>query len=290
MPDKILWYVDIFKSSMVIAYNDASSFSKEINKNNWPQILLDKNVKTGITQPQTEPAGYRALLVFKLLDKLYKNEFDKNEFDKKEYDKNTPDKNMSDKNTPDIKYQGLYNAFMNKFTKDDYRHDVSALVSALEAGFFDYIFIYKSMAVQHRLKYLDLPEKADLSSPEHADFYASEKITLKTLKTDISLTGSPIIYGASIPENASNPDDAARFLAYLIKNKNLLMQRAQLSVNTNRITDPESGLKPDLKPGLKPALKPGLKPALKSSRTYRIFKDCLLPAKEESKIFPAPEQ
>ena len=45
------------------------------------------------------------------------------------------------------------------------------LLTLLEAGQIDYAFMYKSLAIQHGLEFVELPPAVDMSSAELADDY-----------------------------------------------------------------------------------------------------------------------
>jgi len=45
------------------------------------------------------------------------------------------------------------------------------LVVLLESGELDYIFLYRSVAEQHKLKFLALPDKINLKKSELEKFY-----------------------------------------------------------------------------------------------------------------------
>jgi len=86
------------------------------------------------------------------------------------------------------------------------------LIAFVQEGGLDYAFEYSSVAKQHDLKYLELPETIDLSSADHKDLYK----TVKVQKTTTTSTGKPIAYGLTIPSNSPNPTLAAEFVKYII--------------------------------------------------------------------------
>jgi len=92
------------------------------------------------------------------------------------------------------------------------------LLALLEVGELDYVFIYRSVAEQHKLKYVVLPDEINLKKAEFADFYksASVRITGKEPGTFIIKTGEPILYGVTIPKNAPNRELALKFLTFLL--------------------------------------------------------------------------
>jgi molybdate/tungstate transport system substrate-binding protein len=87
------------------------------------------------------------------------------------------------------------------------------LSSALETGEIDYLYIYRSVAEQHGFEYVELPPEIDLSSLEYADNYS--KVQVEMANGEV-VTGSPIVYGVTIPLNAKNPELATEFVKLLL--------------------------------------------------------------------------
>ncbi|MFC1676229.1 tungstate ABC transporter substrate-binding protein WtpA [Planctomycetota bacterium] len=173
-------------NQMVIAFHENSAIARQINKNNWFEILLKKNVAFGRSDPNSDPCGYRSVFVMKLAEKYY--------------------------NRP-----GLAVEMAGKDQKYIRPKEVD-LLALLEAGELDYIFIYRSVAKQHGLKILTLPDQINLSNAEFADFYktASIRLTGKRPGEFITKKAQPILYGVTIPKNASNRELAERFLKFLL--------------------------------------------------------------------------
>ena len=186
IPEYAEWNIKFAGSEMAIAYSTDSRRAGEINKNNWYDILLEKNVAFGRSDPNADPCGYRAVLTITLAEKFY--------------------------NKP---------ALTGKMLAKDQRYirpkEVD-LLALLEAGQLDYIFIYRPVAEQHKLKYLTLPDEINLKKAAFADFYktASVRLTGKNPGTFITKTGTPIIYGITIPKDAPNRELALAFLAFLL--------------------------------------------------------------------------
>ena len=92
------------------------------------------------------------------------------------------------------------------------------LLSLLEVGELDFIFIYSSVAWQHGLGILRLPEKINLKKAEFADYYkrASVNISGKKPGTFITRAGAPILYGLTIPKDAPNRSAAILFADFLL--------------------------------------------------------------------------
>ena len=82
----------------------------------------------------------------------------------------------------------------------------------------DFLFLYRSVAEQHGLEYLLLPDEINLKMPELGDHYAtvSVEVSGKEPGSYITKRGAPMVYGVTVPSNAPNPDLALRFVAFLL--------------------------------------------------------------------------
>lgn len=184
MPNYADWYVEFATNKLVLCYTDKSQNVSEINANNWYNIILRKDVEFGYADPNSDPCGYRTVLMFQLAEKYYK-------------------------------IPGLNDTLINATKPNNIRPKSVELVSLLQAHELDYAFEYESVAVQNNLKYIKLPDELNLGNPKMKDFYAQVSLTLKD---GTVVQGAPIIYGLTIPNNAPQKNLAERFVAYLLKN------------------------------------------------------------------------
>ena len=186
------WNIKFVSNEMAIVYNQSSRYANEVTANNWYDILLKKDVAFGRSDPNSDPCGYRAILTCKLAEKYY----------------------------------GINNFTKNITAKDDnyIRPKETDLLALLESHFLDYIFLYRSVAQQHGLKYLILPDSVNLKNPQLENYYKTVSVNIsgKTPYESITKKGSPMIYGITIPKNAPNYDLAVKFLQFLLnKDKGL---------------------------------------------------------------------
>lgn len=178
------WYVEFATNKLVLAFTDKSKYSSIINSKNWYEILLRKDVEFGYAEPNSDPAGYRTLLMFKLAELYYKK-------------------------------PGLYEGLINHTSPNNIRPKSVELISLLQANEIDYAFEYESVAVQNNLKYISLPDELNLGNPNLQDWYG--KVSM-TLKDGTIVKGAPIVYGLTIPKNAPQKEFAERFVMYLLRN------------------------------------------------------------------------
>ncbi|WP_051904472.1 tungstate ABC transporter substrate-binding protein WtpA [Hippea jasoniae] len=195
--------IEFATNSLAIVYTKKSRYAGIINQKNWPYILLKKDVVVGHSNPNDDPCGYRAMFVAKLAQKYYHIK----DFYKKLFG-----------------YPDYYKPGFEKKGKIVVRPKETDLLSLLEAGDVDYIFLYKSVAIQHHLKYIQLPDHINLSNPEYAKFYSQAcfKVTANSPNNYILKCAKPIIYSLTIPHNENspqNPDGAILFVKFMLSKK-----------------------------------------------------------------------
>ncbi|WP_022670247.1 tungstate ABC transporter substrate-binding protein WtpA [Hippea alviniae] len=173
-------------NEMAIVFTDKSRYANIINSKNWYKILLKKDVIVGHSNPNDDPCGYRAMLVAKLAEKYYHIPG----FFKKLFG-----------------YPDYYKPGFEKKGKVIVRPKETDLIALLQMHYIDYIFLYKSVAIQHHLRYITLPPEISLKSKKFEDFYktVSFKVSGKKPGQFIVKKGAPMIYGLTIPQNFNSP-------------------------------------------------------------------------------------
>ena len=207
-PEYADWYVRFATNDMVLAYNpEKSKYAAEITPDNWYELLRKGGVVFGFSNPNLDPCGYRSLMVMQLAE-LYYN-------DSKIFD------DLVLNNTAITISEDADGTFLMTVPEDpkpntekvSIRPKSVELVALVEEGGLDYAFEYRSVAVQHNLAFVDLPEQIDLSRIEYADTYRKVKVQTADGKTK---TGKPIVYGITVPKNAENPDMGLEFVKFAI--------------------------------------------------------------------------
>ena len=190
-PDYGDWYIIFASNQLVLCFTEKSKFAKEVNSENWYQILQKEGVTYGRSDPDQDPCGYRTLMVWQLAEKYY--------------------------NT-----SGIYNKLFGA-KGDKMRAKSVDLIALLQSGDLDYAFEYDSVAKQHGLKYIALPDKINLSSAEHEAFYAQAKVSIKGAKPGqtIDLVGEPILYAVTVPKNFPDQQKAVGFVQFLLSEKGI---------------------------------------------------------------------
>jgi molybdate/tungstate transport system substrate-binding protein len=186
IPDYASWSIRFATNEIVIAYLEKSKYSKVINSDNWMDILQMKDVIYSRSDPDSDPCGYRTIFSFKLAEKYYKR-------------------------------PGLTEMFSSK-DKEYIRPQEVDLVALLESNAIDYMFQYKSVAIQHGLKYIELPKEINLSDPSKNSFYSSVSTYVAGSKPGIkmNITGDYINYSITILDNAPQKEEAINFMDFLL--------------------------------------------------------------------------
>jgi len=181
------WNIRFATNRMVLVYTDRSKFSGEINSKNWFTILARKGVVWGQADPNIDPCGYRSLMVLQLAEIYYRQ-------------------------------PGLYRKLIRNRPEANIRPKSVELISLLQTGNMDYAWEYRSVAVQHGLKYLELPPQINLGDPGLDNFYrqAEVKVSGKKPGEYIRLRGQSITYGITLLKRSPDRAAAELFLKYLL--------------------------------------------------------------------------
>lgn len=116
------------------------------------------------------------------------------------------------------KATGLYDQLIANRPKKNVRPKSVELVSLLKTGNMDYAWEYLSVAVQHGLKFIKLPDEINLGNYRYDTYYkqAKVKVTGKKPGTWITRTGKSCTYGITLVKQAKNPEAAIAFLEYMM--------------------------------------------------------------------------
>jgi len=208
MPEYTDWYLAFAKNQIVIAYTDDSKYSSEVDQDNWYEILRRPDVTFGFSNPNDDPCGYRSVMVTQLSEAHYGDE---SIFDDLMGDNTAIEMTLDNGNFTAVMPASEY---IEPNTKKIMMRSMEVeLSSALEIGEIDYFYIYRSVAVQHGFKFVELPPQIDLSSVEYADEYNTVRV--KTADGKIVI-GTPIVYGITIPDNAMQPELGVEFIKLLL--------------------------------------------------------------------------
>jgi tungstate transport system substrate-binding protein len=207
-PKNATFVVDFAKNSIVLVYTNTSEGADSINADNWYTILATKNISYAISDPTSDPAGYRSLMTIALSERKYGD-------------------------------SSIFNTLVAPYSKmtkvtDGAKQTINAtnpspdgkklvitktgpdIIPLLKAGTVDYAFEYSSVAIQSGLPYVTLPPEIDLTDPTMAARYANVQVIRPSGSTTVTEVATPIIYGVTIPTSTRNADGGADFINLLI--------------------------------------------------------------------------
>lgn len=189
IPKLTSWNLEFAVNEMVIAFNKKSAMADNINVENWPAVLSSDKVRIGRADPSSDPCGYRTVLTLKLANSESLLKKDQKYIRPKEMD----------------------------------------LLALLETHTIDYIFIYKSVALQHDLRFIELPDSISLSNPALSAWYNTASITIpgNSPGETIVQPGEPMVYGMTIPYNAPNPVVAKAFIHFIVNHGQAIIQASK---------------------------------------------------------------
>jgi molybdate/tungstate transport system substrate-binding protein len=180
-PPYAVWYAGIARNAITFVYTDKSKYASEINSDNWYKVLSRPGVEIGRSNPDTDPSGYQTVQMLNLAEKYYKE--------------------------PSLEQSILANAPLANM-----RDTETSLISALQLGQIDYLAIYRSDALQHHLKFIDLPTRISLSDPADAAQYKQGIAHTK----NGNLAGTPIVYAITVVNGSKNAALAEKYVALLL--------------------------------------------------------------------------
>ena len=186
MPSYATWNIKFATNEIVIAYRDESKLSSVISDVNWADILLRSDVIFGRSDPDSDPCGYRTVFAFQLAEDHYGR-------------------------------PGLADSLLKKDLQYIRPKEVD-LVALTETGVIDYMFQYKSVAIQHGFKYIELPDEINLSSLALKDYYsrASYMIPGSAPGERTEIRGDYISYSGTVPLNAPDRELAIKYFSFML--------------------------------------------------------------------------
>ena len=227
IPDYASWNIKFASNEMAIVYHQASTYSDEINAQNWYSILLRDDVFFGRSDPNSDPCGYRAVLTTQLAEDYY--------------------------NQP-----GLTENILVK-NKEYMRPKEVDLLALLESNTIDYLFLYRSVAEQHKLNYVVLPDSINLKEPGLREYYSKAKVNItgKTPGSEITKTGQPMVYGITVIDNAPNKKLALKFVDFVLSSSGgmKIMKKNGQPSTIPSYSDTYSAIPGELKQFAKPVIK-----------------------------------
>ncbi|MBN2666391.1 MAG: extracellular solute-binding protein [Bacteroidales bacterium] len=225
IPEYASWSIKFATNEIVVAFREESRYSSEIDSSNWIDILLRNDVVYSRSDPDSDPCGYRSVMTFKLAEKYY--------------------------DIPGL--EGKLTAKDRNFI----RPKEVDLIALVEAGAADYMFQYKSVARQHNMKYIELPDMINLGNPLFNGQYNTVSVDVagKSPDSKMIIRGEYINYSLAVLNDAPNSEGATNFVSFMLSAEGVEIFRRN---GQDPVLPPETG-QPDMIPsGLKKYLGYGI--------------------------------
>ncbi len=189
IPEYASWNIRFATNEIVIAYRPESKYASIFREDNWANILLRDDVIMGRADPDADPCGYRTVFAAKLAEEYYGR-------------------------------PGLADSLLSKDTRY-IRPKETDLVALVTEGVIDYMFQYKSVAIQHGFSYLELPDAVNLSSPQMTERYATVSYMIPGdapgVRTEVR--GDYISYSGTVLDRAPQKELALQFFAFMLSDE-----------------------------------------------------------------------
>ncbi len=205
------WYIAVAGDQMVIGISpnyggmsqisalNRSLYQAEMNSNALLEnkylreilsIVLSGKVSVGTSNPNTDPEGYRALMMLQLAGIMINN---------------------------NITY---YTSTLNYLNSTGKLYEVtsgSALFAYLESGTVDFdIAIYRSAAMEQHIPFIILPPQINLGNASYTGFYQKSSVTIVSNGQSVTLRGAPIYLCFTIPNQAVDKQQGSILALYII--------------------------------------------------------------------------
>lgn len=183
---RVKWRIDFAHDSVVLGVGIRAKRTDEAEQD-WVPVLLDESVRLGRVDENLGPIGYRTLLVWALKEKLG--------------------------------HPGLSSSLKERTAK--VVDHVAQLATELKAGSLDYGFLYRTTCLKDDIRFIALDDRINLGSPEmdYSDAEVSFVNTQSGKKERVTVKGSHITYGLTIPTNAPNREKAVEMAGYLLSSR-----------------------------------------------------------------------
>jgi molybdate/tungstate transport system substrate-binding protein len=192
------WAIGFATDEMVLAYSNETLAQSVVrlglaaeasnSSSDWSAFfssIASGEVRVGIADPLSDPAGLRGWIVLEISGYLY------------------ADGNRS-----------AYVAPLVRSGANVTGAHAAALVAPLESGQIQFLFMYRSAAIADGLKYVRLDRHVGLGDPTLAGFYSHFEFVDAAGIT----TGSPIVLCITVPLSSGNEAEAMRFVRYVVIN------------------------------------------------------------------------
>ena len=176
-------------NATVTACTSALAANTTVGWNNCFTMLTSGSVKVGTGNPNADPSGYRGWIVLEAAGQAYAN-------------------NSSFYEDRLISNNGNVTA-----------SSAADLIAPLQTGQIQFLWIYKSSAIAHKLNYLQLSGQVNLGDSKFSKFYSQFSYQLANGVE----TGGVIRLWITVPADSTDTTDSLQFVAFVVKNSPTLL-------------------------------------------------------------------
>ena len=176
-------------NATVAACNSALAADTNSSWNTCFTMLTSGSVKIGTGNPNADPSGYRGWIVLEAAGQAFAND------------------------------SSFYENRLISNNGNVTAASAADLIAPLQTGQIQFLWIYKSSAVAHKLNYLQLPGRVNLGSSKYSSFYSKFSYQLATGVQ----TGGVIRLWITAPTDSTDTADSLQFVAFVVKNAPTLL-------------------------------------------------------------------
>jgi molybdate/tungstate transport system substrate-binding protein len=182
------WDAEFASNSIGLGYSAETTFGERLDDGEaWYSLARETDEgEIAIGDPDLDPLGYRAMQAFELAERAH----------------------------------DLTGFSAEMATRVYTEPDEPQLLAGVESGSRVAAIVYRNMAADHGVPFVEFPEAYSFGNPALADHYATVTFT-----TDDGYTarGRPVVYNATVDSEADNPESGVRFVRFLVDNPDLLV-------------------------------------------------------------------
>jgi molybdate/tungstate transport system substrate-binding protein len=181
------WDVEFASNSIGLGYSAETAFGRRLEAGEaWYELARETDAgDIAISDPDLDPLGYRAIQAFELAERAH----------------------------------GL-DGFREELAGRVYREPSEPrLLAGIESGSRVAAVVYRNMAIDHEVPFLRFPDEYSFGNPALADHYATVEFTTEDGYT---ARGRPVVYNATVIDEADSPDRGLEFVQFLLDNPEML--------------------------------------------------------------------
>jgi molybdate/tungstate transport system substrate-binding protein len=200
------WDVEFATNSVGIGYDEETEFGAGLEAGEpWYELALTaEEGDLSIGDPNLDPLGYRAVQAFDLAEAEYG-------------------------------IDGLREELLDLVYEEP---EEPQMMAGVESGSRAASVVYRNMAVDHDVPFSEFPDAYNFANPDLAEQYATVSFT--TDEEGYTAEGRPVVYNATVNDEADEPDAGHDLVQFLVDEPDLLVE-AGLTVG-EAIPRPEGDL------------------------------------------------